>query len=75
VLGGLGVNIATFALGRREAVRGAEAIALIRVDGEVADSVADRLRDGVAALTEARVVRLPSAAAARQSSFAFPAGA
>jgi D-3-phosphoglycerate dehydrogenase len=75
VLGSLGVNIATFALGRREAVRGAEAIALIRVDGEVADSVADRLRDGVAALTEARVVRLPAAAAARQSSFAFPAGA
>ena len=74
VLGGLGVNIATFALGRREAVRGAEAIALIRVDGEVPDSVAARLHEGVAALTEARVVRLPSAASARQSSLAFPAG-
>jgi len=75
VLGGLGANIATFALGRREAVRGAEAIALIRVDGEVADGVAERLREGVSALTEAHVVRLPSAGTARQASFAFPAGA
>ena len=74
ILGSQGVNIATFALGRREAVRGAEAIALIGVDGEVADSVLEHLRRGVAALTEARVVRLPSAAQARQSSFAFPGG-
>ena len=75
VLGGQGVNIATFALGRREAVRGAEAIALIRVDGDVADAIVTHLRAGVAALTEARVVRLPTAAQARQTSFAFPAGA
>ncbi len=75
VLGGLGVNIATFALGRREAVRGAEALALIRVDGEVPASVLEQLRSGVTALTEARVVRLPSAASVQQASFAFPAGA
>lgn len=75
VLGSQGVNIATFALGRREAVHGAEAIALIRVDGDVPDSVLAHLRSGVAALTEARVVRLPTAAQARQSSFTFPAGA
>ena len=34
-LGRLGVNIATFALGRREATRGAEAVSLVRVDGAV----------------------------------------
>src|SRR6266705_2294420 len=32
-LGRLGVNIATFALGRREATRGAEAVSLVRIDG------------------------------------------
>ncbi|MGH9859493.1 MAG: phosphoglycerate dehydrogenase [Candidatus Acidiferrales bacterium] len=74
ILGSRGVNIATFALGRREAVRGAEAIALIGVDGDLADSVVTHLRNGVAALTEARVVRLPAAGQARQSSFVFLAG-
>src|ERR1700675_2422436 len=38
-LGRLGVNIATFALGRREATRGAEAVSLVRVDGPVQDSI------------------------------------
>src|ERR1700676_1524890 len=33
-LGNLGVNIATFALGRREASQGAEAVSLVRLDGE-----------------------------------------
>ena len=34
-LGNLGVNIATFALGRRQPVHGAEAVALVRLDGVV----------------------------------------
>jgi len=34
ILGSQGVNIATFALGRREAMRGAEAIALVQLDGD-----------------------------------------
>jgi len=59
-LGRLGVNIATFALGRREAVPGAEAIALVRVDGDVPEGALSELR-AIPALTEARVVRLPAA--------------
>ncbi len=58
ILGSRGVNIATFALGRREAVHGAEAIALVRLDGEVPDSIVLPIR-GIAAMTEARLVRLP----------------
>ncbi len=58
ILGSLGVNIATFALGRREAVRGAEAIALLRLDGELPDSIVLPIR-AIAAMTEARLVRLP----------------
>ncbi len=61
ILGSRGVNIATFALGRREAVRGAEAIALVRLDGEVPDSIVQPIR-GIAAITEARLVRLPALA-------------
>jgi D-3-phosphoglycerate dehydrogenase len=57
-LGRLGVNIATFALGRREAVHGAEAMALVRVDGDVSDAALEELR-AIAAITEVRAVRLP----------------
>jgi D-3-phosphoglycerate dehydrogenase len=52
----LGVNIATFALGRREATRGAEAVSLVRVDGEVQDTVlAEILR--IKAITGAKLLR------------------
>jgi D-3-phosphoglycerate dehydrogenase len=57
ILGERGVNIGTFALGRREAVRGAEAIALVRLDGEVPESILPPLR-ALAAITEARLIRL-----------------
>ena len=56
-LGKLGVNIATFALGRREATRGAEAVSLVRLDGEVAASVLEPIRK-IPAITEAKLVRL-----------------
>ena len=56
-LGKHGVNIATFALGRREAVRGAEAAALVRVDGEVSASILEPLRE-IPAITEAKLLRL-----------------
>jgi D-3-phosphoglycerate dehydrogenase len=56
-LGKLGVNIATFALGRREAVRGAEAAALVRVDGQVSASILDSIR-AIPAITEAKLLRL-----------------
>jgi len=56
-LGRLGVNIATFALGRRDANRGAEAVSLVRVDGPLQDSVLAEIRQ-VKAITEARILRL-----------------
>src|SRR2546426_4202975 len=56
-LGKLGVNIATFALGRREAQRGADAVSLVRVDGEVSASILGPIR-GISAITEAKLVRL-----------------
>jgi len=43
-LGRLSVNIATFALGRREATRGAEAVSLVCVDGPVQGSILDEIR-------------------------------
>ena len=59
LLGSRGINIATFALGRREAGgTGAEAVALVRLDGDVPESIVEPIR-GVAAVTEARLVRLP----------------
>lgn len=61
-LGNLGVNIATFALGRREPTRGAEAAALVRLDGEVNESILDSIRR-IPSITEARLIRLPEAAA------------
>src|SRR5213083_113138 len=56
-LGRLGVNIATFALGRREATRGAEAVSLVRVDGPAQDSILNEIRK-IKAITEARIFRL-----------------
>jgi D-3-phosphoglycerate dehydrogenase len=56
-LGRLGVNIATFALGRRDANRGAEAVSLVRVDGPLDDSVLAEIGK-VKAITEARILRL-----------------
>ena len=56
-LGKQGVNIATFALGRREASRGAEAVSLVRLDGEVSDGILAPIRE-IAAITEAKLLRL-----------------
>jgi D-3-phosphoglycerate dehydrogenase len=63
-LGNLGVNIATFALGRRSPVHGAEAVAMVRLDGAVSESVAEKIRD-IPSITEARLIRLPDAPKAR----------
>lgn len=56
-LGQLGVNIATFALGRSAAQQGAHAVSLVRVDGQVSPSVLDTIR-AIPAITEARLLRL-----------------
>jgi len=56
-LGKHGVNIATFALGRREAKSGAEAVSLIRLDGEVAESILEPVRQH-AAITQAKLIHL-----------------
>jgi D-3-phosphoglycerate dehydrogenase / 2-oxoglutarate reductase len=61
VLGNLGVNIATFALGRRQPIHGAEAVALVRLDGRVDESVVEAIR-AIPAITDARLIRLPEAA-------------
>jgi hypothetical protein len=55
-----GVNIATFALGRREAARGAEAVSLVRLDGQVSASILEPIR-GITAITEAKLLRLDKA--------------
>jgi D-3-phosphoglycerate dehydrogenase / 2-oxoglutarate reductase len=55
-LGKLGVNIATFALGRREAARGAEAVSLVRLDGDVSASILGPIRE-IPAITEAKLLR------------------
>ncbi len=57
VLGSQGINIATFALGRRSADPGAEALALVRLDGDVPASILDSIR-AIPAVTEARLLRL-----------------
>src|SRR3984957_16587522 len=56
-LGKLGVNIATFALGRRDETRGAEAVSLVRLDGDVSESTLDPIK-GISAITEARLLHL-----------------
>lgn len=65
-LGNLGVNIATFALGRRSPVHGADAVAMVRLDGAVSESVAEKIR-AIPSITEARLIRLPDAAKARSA--------
>jgi D-3-phosphoglycerate dehydrogenase / 2-oxoglutarate reductase len=62
-LGAQGLNIASFALGRREAALGAEALAIVQLDGEVSEAVLPRLRS-IPNVMEARIVRLPRATAA-----------
>jgi D-3-phosphoglycerate dehydrogenase len=59
LLGSLGMNIATYALGRRAPVPKAEAISIVRIDGEVPDSILAPLME-IAALTEAHLIRLPT---------------
>ncbi len=56
-LGKLGVNIATFALGRREAQRGADAVSLVRVDGKVSPAILEPIR-AIPAITEAKLLQL-----------------
>ena len=59
-LGKHGVNIATFALGRREATRGAEAVSLVRLDGEVSEEILGPLKQNTA-ITQAKLIHLGSA--------------
>src|SRR5580704_4192109 len=63
LLGSQGLNIASFALGRREASLGAEALAIVQLDGEVSESILPLLRS-IPNVMEARIVRLPLAAPA-----------
>jgi D-3-phosphoglycerate dehydrogenase len=56
-LGKLGVNIATFALGRREASRGAEAVSLVCLDGKVTEAVLEPIR-AFSAITKAKLLHL-----------------
>ena len=56
-LGRHGVNIATFALGRREAKSGAEAVSLIRLDGDVQESILEPVRQH-SAITQAKLIHL-----------------
>lgn len=60
-LGDMKVNIATFALGRRSPVHGAEALALLGLDGEIDASIPQKVR-AVPSVTDARLVRLPASA-------------
>ncbi len=59
-LGTLGVNIATFALGRRAPGGGGEALALVGLDGNVNSSVVQHIR-ALPSVTDVRLVRLPAA--------------
>jgi D-3-phosphoglycerate dehydrogenase / 2-oxoglutarate reductase len=61
MLGQQGLNIASFAMGRREAVLGAEALALVGLDGEVSDKVLPLLH-AIPNVIEARIIRLPALA-------------
>src|SRR6266704_3549578 len=67
LLGSQGLNIASFALGRREAALGAEALAVVQLDGEVSEGILPLLRS-IPNVMEARIVRLPVAASALSSS-------
>jgi len=57
MLGKYGVNIATFALGRKDAKQGAQAVSLVRLDGEVFNSILEPIR-GIPAITFAKLLRL-----------------
>ncbi len=57
-LGNLGVNIATFALGRSKPEQGADAIALVRLDGKVDAKIVEKIRE-IPSITDARLVTLP----------------
>jgi D-3-phosphoglycerate dehydrogenase / 2-oxoglutarate reductase len=59
-LGKLGVNIGTFALGRRTAGGGGEALALVGLDGNVDASIVQHIR-ALPSVTDVRLVRLPAA--------------
>jgi len=59
-LGKHGVNIATFALGRRDSTPGAEAVSLIRVDGDVSESILEPVCQH-SAITQARLIHLGKA--------------
>ncbi len=56
-LGKLGVNIATFALGRREASLGAEAVSLVCLDGKVTESILAPILE-FKAITQAKLLHL-----------------
>jgi len=56
-LGKHGVNIATFALGRRGAARGAEAVSLVRLDGKVTEEILAPLKEN-AAIRQAKLLHL-----------------
>jgi D-3-phosphoglycerate dehydrogenase len=56
-LGKYGVNIATFALGRREATRGAEAVSLVRLDGKVTEDILAPLKEHPA-IRQAKLLHL-----------------
>ena len=62
-LGNLGINIATFALGRRAPVHGADALALLGLDGNVEPTVVENVLS-LPSVTDARLIRLPAAAKA-----------
>ncbi len=66
-LGSLGINVATFALGRRAAGGGAEALALVGLDGKVDPSLVQRIR-ALPSVTDVRIVDLPITAQARAAS-------
>jgi len=59
-LGKHGVNIATFALGRREAAVGAEAVSLVRLDGEVSEEILVPIKEHHA-ITQAKLIHLGKA--------------
>ena len=60
-VGSLGINIATFTLGRRSAQRGADALALVGLDGKVEASVVQHIM-GLPSVTDVRLIRLPGTA-------------
>ena len=70
-LGNLGINIATFALGRRAPVVGAEALALVGLDGNVDSSVVQKIL-ALPSVTEVRLVRLSTAKKATTASSLIP---